>query len=154
MLAITWYEWFLFFHILAAAAWVGGGLGLIALAVAARAQRDPAQELTFVRLAGKIGGPFFGLAGLALIGFGIALVENGNWGYDHFFIQYGFAAWGFSTLTGIFYYQTELKGIEAADAGGDDREVRRRLNRYYAVGRVDTLVLVVALFVMATKPWQ
>jgi hypothetical protein len=32
--------------------------------------------------------------------------------------------------------------------------VRRRLNRYYAVGRVDTLVLVVALFVMATKPWQ
>ncbi|HKP19240.1 MAG TPA: hypothetical protein VJT84_12225 [Gaiellaceae bacterium] len=153
-LAITWYQWFLFAHILAAAAWAGGALALGALAIAARRAAGTPQELELVRLAGKIGGPFFGVAGLALIGFGIALVENGNWGYDKFFVQFGFGAWAFSTLVGIFYYGREQKGIEATLArGADDPEVRRRLNRYYLVGRLDALVLVVAVFVMATKPW-
>lgn len=152
--AITWYQWFLFLHILAAAAWVGGALALVALSVAARAQRDPAQELALVRLGGKIGGPLFGFAGLALIGFGIGLVENGNWGYDHFFVQFGFGAWAFSTLTGIFYYQTEQRGLDAATERGDDADVRRRLNRYYRVGRLDTAVLAAGVFVMTTKVWS
>jgi uncharacterized membrane protein len=153
MLAITWYQWFLFAHILAAAAWVGGGLALASLAIAAHRQVDPAQELALVRLGGKIGGPLFGFAGLALIGFGIALVQNGDWGYDKFFVQFGFGAWAFSTVTGIFYYGTEQKGIDAAAARGDDGEVLRRLRRYYRVGRLYVLVLVAAVFVMTTKPW-
>jgi hypothetical protein len=32
--------------------------------------------------------------------------------------------------------------------------VRRRLNRYYRVGRLDTAVLVAAVFVMTTKVWS
>jgi hypothetical protein len=154
LVAITWSQWFLFAHILAAAAWAGGALALGALAIAGRSAADVSQELGLVRLAGKIGGPFFGFAGLALIGFGIALVENGNWGYDTFFVQFGFGAWAFSTLVGIFYYGREQKGLDAAAARSlDDPEIRRRLNRYYLVGRLDTLVLVAAIFVMATKPW-
>ncbi len=152
-LAITWYQWFLFAHILAAAAWVGGGLLLLALAIAARAQSDRAQELALVRLGGTIGGPFFGTAGLVLLAFGFGLVENGHWGYDRFFVQFGFGAWAFSTLTGIFYYGTEQKGIDAAAERGDDVEVARRLGRYYLVGRIDSLVLIAAIFVMSTKPW-
>jgi uncharacterized membrane protein len=153
-LAITWYQWFLFAHVLAATALVGGALTLFALAVAGRRQSDPEQELVLIRLAGKIGGPFFGFAGFALIGFGIALVENGNWGYDKFFIDFGFGIWAFSTLVGTFYYGNAQKGIEAAaERGPDDPELRMRLDRYYLVGRLDTLGLVAAVFVMATKPW-
>jgi uncharacterized membrane protein len=117
MIAITWYQWFLFAHILAAAAWVGGGLVLAALAIAAKRQSDPAQELTLVRLGGKIGGPFFGAAGLLLIAFGIALVENGHWGYDTFFVQFGFAAWAFSTLTGAGYYGWDSAGSMRRPSG-------------------------------------
>lgn len=153
-LAITSSQWFLFAHVLAAAAWVGGGLALNALFVAARKTSDPAQELVLVRLAGKIGGPFFGLAGMVLLGFGIALVEKGNWSYDTFFVQFGFGVWAFSTLTGILYYGLEQRGIDAAAARSpDDPEVRRRLSRYYLVGMLDALVLVAAIFVMATKPF-
>jgi uncharacterized membrane protein len=153
MLAITWYQWFLFAHVLAAAAWAGGGLVLVALSIAARRQSDPTQELALVRLGGKIGGPFFGFAGLALIGFGIALVQNGHWHYDRFFVEFGFGAWAFSTVTGIVYYGLEQKGLDAAAERGDTAEVRRMLERYYWVGRLDTLVLVAAIFVMATKPF-
>jgi hypothetical protein len=153
-LAVTWYQWFLFAHILAAAAWVGGGLCLVALAIAARKQSDPAQELALVRLGGKVGGPLFGFAGLALIGFGIALVQNGHWHYDKFFVDFGFGAWAFSTLVGIFYYGPAQKKIDAAaERGFDDPELRMRLDRYYLVGRLDTLILAAAVFVMTAKPW-
>jgi uncharacterized membrane protein len=153
MLAITSYQWFLFAHILAAATWVGGGLVLVALSLAARRQTDQAGEIALVRLAGSIGGPFFGSAALVLIGFGIALVEKGHWGYDKAFITWGFVVWGFSTVTGIFYYGRAQKGIEAAAGRGDDAEVRRRLDRYYLVSRLDALVLVSAVFAMAAKPF-
>jgi uncharacterized membrane protein len=151
--AITWYQWFLFAHILAASAMVGGALALFALSIAARAQRDPAQEIAFLRLAGKIGGPLFGSAGFALIGFGIALVENGDWGYDHFFITFGFGIWALSTLLGIVFYGSQQKRIDAALERGEDAAVRRQLDRYYWVGRLDLLGLVSAVFVMATKPF-
>lgn len=81
-------------------------------------------------------------------------MQNGDWGYDRFFVQFGFAAWTFSTVTGIFYYGLEQRRIDVAAARGlDDPEVRCRLNRYYLVGKVDSLVLVVAIFVMTAKPW-
>jgi uncharacterized membrane protein len=153
MLAITWYQWFLFFHILGAIVMVGGALTLFALAIAARKTSDPAHELALIRLAGKIGGPFFGISGFALLGFGIGLVENGNWGYDHVFIEWGFAVWAFSTLLGIVFYSRQEKRLDAAEAKGGAAALRRQLDRYYWVGRVDALSLVSAVFVMATKPW-
>jgi uncharacterized membrane protein len=153
-LAITWYQWFLAFHIIAAVLWVGGGATLLLLSIAARKQRDTPEEIKLVVLAGKIGGPVYGSASWVLLGLGFALVENGNWGYDQFFIQFGLAAWLFSTLIGILYYSREIKGLEAAsERGPDDPEVRMRLNRYYRVGTIDALVLFVAVFVMTTKPF-
>ena len=43
--------------------------------------------------------------------------------------------------------------LRQAATRGDGSEVRRRLERYYWVGRLDGLVLVAAFFVMTTKPW-
>ena len=151
-LAVTWYEWFLFFHILAAAMWVGGGLVLTALTVAAkRAGGD--QELNLVRLGTTIGGPFFGLAGFALLGFGIALVENGNWDWGTFFVIWGMVSWAFSAIVGIFYYGPEQKRIDAALERGDQATVRRLLDRFHRVGQIDSVVLIATVFVMTAKPW-
>jgi uncharacterized membrane protein len=153
-LAITWYQWFLAAHVVAAVIWVGGGFTLIALSMAARRQRDPEQEIDLVMFAGKIGGPVYGAASWILLGFGFALVQNGHWGYDQFFVQFGLAVWLFSTVLGIVYYSREVKGLEAAAArGADDPEARMRLNRYYRVGTIDAAVLLAAVFVMSAKPW-
>jgi uncharacterized membrane protein len=152
-LAITSYQWYLFAHILAAAFWVGGGACLAALAMAARRQSNQDNELALVRLGTTIGGPFFGASGLVLLGFGIALVEKGNWGWDQAFVIWGLCAWAFSTFTGIGFYRRQQGRIEAARARGDNAAVRRALDVYYRVGRIDVLVLVSAVFAMATKPW-
>lgn len=153
MLAITSYQWYLFVHILAAALWVGGGACLAALAIAARRQTDQAQEVAFVRLGGSIGGPFFGTAGLILLGFGIALVQKGNWGWDEAFVIWGLCAFAFSMVTGIAFYGMQLKRIERALERGNQDDVRRALDVYYRVGRIDTLVLVSAVFAMSAKPF-
>jgi putative copper export protein len=151
-LAVTWYQWFLFFHILAATMWVGGGLALTVLSLSARrAGRE--QELILVRLGTTIGGPFFGVAGMALLGFGIALVENGNWDWSTFFVIFGLIAWAWSAAVGIFYYGPEQQRIDAALGRGDEATVSRLLARFHRVGQIDSLVLVVAVFVMTAKPW-
>ena len=57
-------------------------------------------------------------------------------------------------LVGMLYYSRELKGLAAAnERGPDDPEVRMRLTRFYRVGALDSLVLIVAVFVMSAKPW-
>lgn len=154
MLAITTYQWYLSAHIIAAVLWVGGGATISFLSMFARRQQETAKEVDFALLAGKVGGPVYGLSALVLLGFGFALVENGNWGYDRFFVQFGLAAWLFSMVVGIFYYSRELKGLAAAyERGPEDIEVRMRLTRFYRVGALDSLVLITAVFVMAAKPW-
>jgi hypothetical protein len=42
-----------------------------------------------------------------VLGFGFGLVENGNWGYGHFFVQFSLAAWGASALLGMFFLGPE-----------------------------------------------
>ena len=154
MLAITTYQWFLAAHVIAAVLWVGGGASICFLSMAARRQGETAKEVDFALLAGKIGGPVYGLSSFLLLGFGFALVENGNWGYDRFFVQFGLAAWLFSAVLGIFYYSRELKGLAAAyERGPEDLEVRMRLTRFYRVGALDVAVLIAAVFVMSAKPW-
>ena len=154
MLAITTYQWLLAAHVIAAVLWVGGGATISFLSMFARRQGDPAKEVDFVRLAGQVGGPVYGLSAFVLLGFGFALVENGNWGYDRFFVQFGLAAWLFSAALGILYYSREIKGLTTAyERGPEDLEVRMRLTRFYRVGALDSLVLLGAVFVMSAKPW-
>lgn len=127
---------------------------MLAPSVAARKQLNPVKEIDLLRLAGGIGGPVYGLSAFVLLGFGLGLVENGAspWSFDAFFVQYGLGAWLFSALVGLLYYDREFAGIEAAaERRPDDAEVRKRLRRYYRLGAFDSLVLVSAVFVMATK---
>ena len=154
MLALTTSNGFLAAHVIAAVLWVGGGATISFLSMAARRQQQPAKEVDLALLAGKIGGPVYGLSAWVLLGFGFALVENRDWGYDDFFVQFGLAAWLFSAVVGMLYYSREIKGLAAAyERGPDDLEVRMRLTRFYRVGALDSLVLVGAVFVMSAKPW-
>jgi hypothetical protein len=54
---------------------------------------------------------------------------------------------------GIFYYGPEQQRIDAALGRGDEAAVSRLLDRFHRVGQIDSLVLVVAVFVMTAKPW-
>jgi uncharacterized membrane protein len=153
-LALTWYDWFKALHVIAASVWAGGGVTLFALGTAASRLRDPEKQLTLLRLSNVIGGPMFGISALVLLGFGIGLVENGNWGYDRFFVQWGIGAFAVSSLIGVLFYGAQTKKIEAAaERGLNDPEFQLRVRRYSRVGTLDMLLLMATMFVMTAKPF-
>jgi uncharacterized membrane protein len=155
VLALTWYQWFKAAHVIAAMLWVGGGFMITLYALMTLRQNDPAELASLARKVGLIGERFFTPLSFVVLGFGFGLVENGNWGYGHFFVQFSLAAWGASALLGMFFL-----GPESAKLGKllparppDDPEVQYRIRRILLVARFDVLLLLVVVFVMTTKPF-
>jgi uncharacterized membrane protein len=153
-LALTWYEWFKAAHVLAAVLWVGGGSLLTIYAILTLRQNTPAEMASFARKAGLIGERFFTPLSFVVLGFGFGLVENGQWGYDHFFVQFSLAGWAASALLGMLFL-----GPEAGRLGKlmptrtpDDPEVQYRIRRILLAVRLDVLLLLATVFVMTAKP--
>jgi uncharacterized membrane protein len=153
VVAVTTYNWFLFFHILGAVVWLGGGMLLLVLSAIGLKSRDLERNVALMRWTTAIGGPFFGVAGLLIVGFGFALVEKGSWGYDEVFIQLGIAVWAASTLIGALYYNRAGRAVERVVAEGGVAAAAPRIRQYFLVGLLDSAMLLVALFFMTTKPF-
>ncbi len=155
MVAVSGYEWFLVLHVLAAVVWAGGSFLLVVLGLIGLRARDAGRVLTVLRLSEPVEGPVFGAAALVLAGFGFALVEQGNWGYDDFFIQYGIAAWAVSAAVDLFYCSRAEKAIEelVEEHGPEAPAVAARARQYFLVGTLDALLLLSAVFVMTVKPF-
>ncbi len=155
MLALTWYQWFKAAHVLAAVLWVGGGFMLTIYAILTLRQNDPAEMASFARKVGLIGERFFTPLSFVVLGFGFGLVENGNLGYGHFFVQFSLAAWAASALLGILFLGPESGrlGKLLPARPPDDPEVQYRIRRILMVARLDVLLLLATVFVMTTKPF-
>ena len=154
-LALTWYQWFKAGHVLAAVLWVGGGTTMAIYAVLTLRQNTPAEAASFARKVGLIGERFFTPLSFIVLGLGFGLVENGNWGYDHFFVVFSLAGWGTSTLLGILFLGPESAklGKLMPERPPDDTEVQYRIRRILMVARLDVLILLAVVFVMAAKPF-
>jgi uncharacterized membrane protein len=154
-LAITWYEWFKTGHVLAAVLWVGGGAYITLYAILTLRQNTPGEMASLARKAALIGERVFTPLSFAVLGFGFGLVENGDWGYDHFFVQFSLAGWGVSALTGMFFLGPEAKklGQLMPVRPADDPEVQYRIGRILTVVRLDVLLLLAIVFVMTAKPF-
>lgn len=155
VLALTWYQWFKAAHVLAAVLWVGGGALLATYAFMTSREDNPAEMASVARKAALIGQRLFTPLAFIVLGFGFALVENGNWGYDHFFVIFSLAGWAASALIGMLFL-----GPEAAKLGKlmptrppDDSEIQERIRRILLVARIDVVVLLAVVFVMTVKPF-
>jgi uncharacterized membrane protein len=153
MLALTWYDWFKAGHVVAAVLWVGGGATIMLYALITLRQSDPAEQASMARKIGLIGERYFTPLSFIVLGFGFALVENGDWGYDKFFVQFALAGWGASALTGIIFLGPESKrlGKLIAERPPDDPEVQHRIRRILTIARFDILLLLAIVFVMTVK---
>src|SRR4051812_31052012 len=79
VLAITSYQWFLAFHILAVALWVGAGFALSILLWRMRPGGDPAETLGILRGASFMGERVFAPLSLIVAVLGFILVSKGDW---------------------------------------------------------------------------
>lgn len=141
-------NWLLILHILAAAAWIGGGLfswyAFTQLTSAGSSSGSSVQIL-----ADKADRYFGPSAGLTLLT-GLALVLfTEPWGWSDAFVLVGIAVFVFSAVwQPLVSSKVQSRLLAAIDDGGD---VRPAMGAFHRVTVVDMGVLLVALWAMVIK---
>lgn len=141
-------------HVLAIVIWVGGDITLTTLGIVFEYKRDGAALGELGKMGGWIGTHFYTPVLFAVFGLGVALIEEGNLGWDKFWIDFAIAGWGLASLVGIIFVGPELGriGKAAAQYGPDSAEVARRVKRLFTVFRFDTALLILITLDMVAKP--
>lgn len=149
---MEWTEILLFLHVVAAMAWVGGGV--LAGALAGRMKTaDPVHRLGYARMMEKVATFLFMPAALVVLGAGVWLVvEVDAFEFEQAWISIGFAAVLLAGAMGpLFFKPTIARGIAAMEAG--DGPAAGALMRRLGVGsKVALLIEFVAVWAMTVKP--
>jgi len=151
--AQTLYDWLLFFHVLAAMVWVGGGVVLAV--IAARVLRDP-EPGAVGRFTGSlrfIGPLVLAPATVSVLALGIALVvDTDAWDFGQLWVQLGLGLFVSAFLIGALHQSRTALRATRAGGGGDDGEARRQLRCWLWGYRLIVVLLVIAVWDMTIKP--
>ena len=148
------YQVLLALHVLAVVVWVGGDVTLTTLGVVFERKGDGDSLAALGKLGGWIGPRLYTPVLFAVFGLGIALVQKGNWGWNHFWIDFAIAGWGATATLGVAFIGPELGrvGALAAQIGPDSPEVGRRVKRLFMIFRGQTVLLMLIVIDMVAKP--
>jgi uncharacterized membrane protein len=148
------YQILLALHVLSVVIWVGGDVTLTTLGIVFERKRDGEALAQLGKLGGWIGPRLYTPVLFATFGLGVALVEKGHWGWNHFWIDFAIAGWGLTAFLGIGFIGPELGriGAFAAKLGPDSPEVGRRVNRLFMIFRGQTVTLMLIVIDMVAKP--
>lgn len=151
---MTWYELFLWLHIMGAVIWVGGGLLIQVFALRIIASNDAPRMVGFSRDVEFVGTRVFMPASFVLILTAVGLMLNGNWDWGEPFVSVGLVVWILSFLAGAGFLGPESGRIaKAIDAGGPaSAEAQMRIKRILVYSRFELLLLLVVIFMMTVKP--
>ncbi len=148
------YELLKFVHIIAAVVWVGGSFAIQILSFRVMRSGDAARRAALTADIELLGTRVFTPASGILLLFGIFLVINGNWEWGEPWIGGGLAIWLVSTVVSSTFLGPELGRVQklAQAEGPESASVSARVDRLLLVSRVDLVLLVLAIFLMTTKP--
>lgn len=150
---ITAYGVYTFVHVLFSIVWIGGGIAMNVLLTLASRAKEPTVLGALTRHVAWIGNRVFAPASLVLLLFGFLSVEKGNWGYDPWWVQLGFAGWFAAFVISFGFLAPESARIgRLAAAEGPSAAVAARVRRLVLVSWLTLVVLVAVVFVMSTKP--
>jgi len=148
------YQIYLAVHVVAAVIWVGGDVTLTTLGIVFERRRDGEALAQLGKLGAWIGVHVYTPALFAVLGFGIALMQKGEWPWDLFWVDFALVGWAIAAVVGVGFVGPELGRIDRAarQFGPESAEVRRRVRRLFTVFRFDTALLVLIVLVMTAKP--
>ena len=148
------YQILLALHVLAVVIWVGGDVTLTTLGIVFERKGDGEALAQLGKLGGWIGPRLYTPVLFAAFGLGVALVEKGHWGWNHFWIDFAIAGWGVTATLGISFIGPELGriGALAAELGPDSPVVGRRVKRLFTIFRGQTVLLMLIVIDMVAKP--
>jgi uncharacterized membrane protein len=140
-------------HVLAAVIWVGGSFLALALGYYLR-RRDIETRVEYTRWTEWLGPRLFAPASIAVIVAGPLLVDEIGYEFDQTWLTLGFVGWGISFLFGVGFYPREgAKREKLIEQHGIGHElVAKSINRVLTVATIDTLVVVLVVIDMTTKP--
>lgn len=141
-------------HVAAAVIWVGGDITLTTLGIVFERRGDAETMATLGRVGSWIGVHVYTPAAFALFALGVALIEEGSWGWGQAWIDIAIAGWAIATGVGVLFVGPELGRIDraATELGPESPEVARRVRRLFTVFRFDTVLLVLIVLDMTLKP--
>ena len=153
MILAALYDWLLFGHIIAAMVWLGGGVVLVALAVATLRAGDPRGVARFVATLGVIGPTVLAPATIAALGFGVWLVlESAAWRFGQTWVQVALGLIAVAIVVGAGHQsRTAISARRAIDRGDDD-EARHLLTRWTIGYAVVVALLIAIAWDMVFKP--
>jgi uncharacterized membrane protein len=141
-------DWLIFFHILGAAGWIGGGLhGWFSYTQIAKSSSTSGKALaTLTGAADRYFGPVAVLT--LLTGIGLVWTQD-PWRWNDTFVLIGIGVFVFSAVyQPLVASKTEKRLLDAVDAGDD---IGLALNASHRVFAVDMAVVLVALWAMVVK---
>ena len=142
-------------HVVAAVIWVGGDVTLTTLGIVFERRNDGPTLQALGRMGTWVGTRVYTPALFAVLIFGIAVMEKGNydwWGV--FWIDFALVGWLVAGLVGVGFVGPELGRIDKAamEFGPMSEEVGRRVKRLFMVFRFDTALLLLIVIDMVAKP--
>jgi uncharacterized membrane protein len=151
----NWYSLFKAIHVSFAILWVGGGLLLVILALAAQRKGNPEELVSVARQAAFAGERIFAPAGLVVLAMGIAMMINTDFGWGSFWVILALVGYAVTFVTGIAVLSPLAKRITVSTEqhGATHPETIALVNRILLIARVDIAVLVVVVLDMVTKPF-
>ena len=150
---MTGYEKFLLTaHVVAAVVWVGGSVLALTLGYYLRG-RDIETRVEYTRWTEWLGPRLFAPMSVIVIIAGPLLADR-LYGFDQTWLTLGFIGWGLSFLIGVAFYPREGAKREKLieQDGMANEQVARSINRVLTVATVDTLIVLLVVIDMTTKP--
>jgi hypothetical protein len=143
----------LFVHILAAVAWIGGGIMITLMGERAKRARNEAEMIEVAQAAEFWALRLFIPGSLVLLAAGIGMVTVGHVGFKAFVVV-GLVGWAVSFVTGAGYLGPQsgkLRTLVAAD-GSPTLAAVAQVNRIILVARIDLVILVAVIANMVIQP--
>jgi len=151
---VSRYDLLVFLHVTCAIIWLGAGLLMALFEVRAERSGDP---MAMARIGADnewLAPRLFIPSALLTLIFGLLLVADGPWTIGTLWIDLGLAGFALTFLVGIGFLKPtseKLKAVVQRDGPGSP-EAARLGHRLSLVSRLDMVVLVAVVAVMASKP--
>jgi uncharacterized membrane protein len=150
---VTWYEFWLFLHILAAMVWIGSATAIQVFGILTKRAADPAKSAFFAQSVSFTINRVLLPASLVVVAAGIGLVENGNWDWGEPFVAFGLLLWAAVSLVAFGFLGRALgKAASRLVAEGPSPALALRFRNLTWLSRALLATLVVIVFLMTIKP--
>ena len=150
---MTWYEFWLFLHLLAAMTWIGGGIAIQVFGILTKRAADPARSAFFAGNASYAVMRVFLPAALVVIVSGFGMTQTGNWDLGEPFIGVGLVLWAIVALVAFGFLGRAMASAGAQlAADGPSPALGLRMRNLVWLSRGLLAVLVVIVFLMTVKP--